>query len=249
MSISIISDVHISVESDDAHKTMMSFFDHRLVQDSDSVYLLGDIFDLMVGNHKGYLEKHSQFFEKLGDLLVSGKEVRYFEGNHDLHLEKLIKAYLKKNNIDDSKFFVHTEFHELQRWGRKHFFDHGDNIEIGNIEYKKYKAFITHPVLRFVANYIMPYSVLHYFGERASKNSRERGYLDFDEESVRRSYRDAAKVVAAKGYDYIVCGHSHVKDDYSEGSFVYLNNGYAPASKSFILLDSSGHKFVNLEES
>lgn len=251
MSLAVISDIHIVDEGDKGYQTFTKFLAHEKVQTADKIFLLGDIFDIMCGPHEEYYERYRGYFEKIAKLLNQGREIHYFEGNHDLHLKKLYENYFSENSVRSDKFILHDRPYVWQCWGRKYFFAHGDEIELGNYNYKIYKAIITSPPLRFVANYIMTYKFLHYHGEKASHASREHGAMSFDEATYRESFRMAAYDMASNGYDYIVCGHSHIKDDYQfsekgDRHFTYLNNGFAQASNSFIYLDQSGHEFVNI---
>ena len=74
MKISTISDVHIKDAGDEKSKKIISFFCHPLVQDSDIIFLLGDIFDLMVGPFKEYRSKYKDVFDKMKELIIQGKK-------------------------------------------------------------------------------------------------------------------------------------------------------------------------------
>ena len=67
----------------------MSFLRHPEVRESDCIILLGDMFDFMMGEHQEYLNIFEKFFRELKKLLAEGKEIHFFEGNHDFHLEGL----------------------------------------------------------------------------------------------------------------------------------------------------------------
>src|SRR5690606_2671583 len=99
MKISAISDVHVKDTNDKAHALLVDFFAHPLVQDSDYILLLGDIFDLMCGPHEEYLRKYQEIFSKMDELQKKGKKIFFFEGNHDVHLEKLFKKLWKNGEI------------------------------------------------------------------------------------------------------------------------------------------------------
>ena len=60
-----ISDVHIKEQGDRAHQLMMSFFRSKEAETCDEIYLLGDIFDLMVGTHMAYFERFPEFFNEV----------------------------------------------------------------------------------------------------------------------------------------------------------------------------------------
>ena len=56
MKIVAISDVHVKVPHDDADHLLCRFLTNPIVTSADYILLLGDIFDLMCGPHKAYLE-------------------------------------------------------------------------------------------------------------------------------------------------------------------------------------------------
>lgn len=247
MAISLISDIHIKDEGDKAHQVFNKFVNHPLVIESERVIFLGDVFDLMSGNHWQYFKRYKLIFEKFNEILSRGQELFFFEGNHDIHIEKLFRTYFKTQGTNDSKFRVFKHEFIEERWGKKFYYAHGDEVEVGNESYLKYKKFITSTPLEFVSNHIMPYWVLTKIGEDQSKRSRERSG-HYSEDSTRATYRDAVKKLANDGYDYIILGHTHVQEEFSAKSekgrdFTYLNNGFAPKSNGFIYISEAESKF------
>jgi UDP-2,3-diacylglucosamine hydrolase len=243
MKISAISDVHVKSPFDEADKLLTSFFNHPDVQSSDYIILLGDIFDLMCGPHEEYIKSYSHLFKLMSDLVSKGKKIYFFEGNHDVHLEKLF-----------SKLWPHGEVYISQKPrvedidGKKYYFSHGDEHEVENLAYHKYMSFIRSKPLKFVADFVMPYAVLNFIGERASKMSRKKGSRKFDAEAVRKTFREGVTTTTQGKFDFVLGGHSHVQDEFKlDGSHsTYLNNGYALNTKTFIFIENHKPKFVSL---
>lgn len=241
MKIAAISDVHVKIPQDDAYKFLLAFLEHPDVRSSQHVLLLGDIFDLMCGPHDEYLDLFGDIFRKLDELQKTGVKVHFFEGNHDVHLEKLFQKIWPKGEI------IPQQNPEIGNWdGKKYYFSHGDEHEVHNTAYQRYKAFILSPPLRFVANHLMPYQVLKFAGEKASQKSRKVGARKFDAEAVRDNFRRGVLTVTNGAYDFVIGGHSHVKDDFQSGKMTYLNNGYALKEKTFLLIDDHRPRFVPL---
>jgi len=251
MQFTIISDVHIKKPGDISSKLMINFLRAKETLSSDKIILLGDIFDLMIGNHEEYLDEYHEIFGEMAKRVKEGKEIIYFEGNHDFHISNLLKTFCYKNRIESNFKFIKTAY-SLDLNGKNFIFCHGDDIEIGNYSYKLYKAFINNRFMSFIADEIFPYSLIKFIGDRASKASRERNINRYSHEEVsedlKLNFRRASeKLKTKKNFDYLICGHSHIKDDYnSNNGFRYLNNGYAPNSKSFIFYDGDQFSFVNL---
>lgn len=241
MKISAISDVHVKFPGDEAHKLLDRFLDHPEVRTSHHVFLLGDIFDLMCGPHTEYLKEFGAVFEKIDRLVKSGISVHYFEGNHDVHLEKLFRKFWPEGQVKA------RQNPEILNWeGKTYYFSHGDEHEPHNESYQRYKRLILSPPLKFVANHVMPYQVLKFVGERASQMSRKKGSRKFDEEKVRKTFREGVKEITKDAFDFVIGGHSHVQDTYKMGKSTYLNNGYALKSKTFIVIDNHHPRFEPL---
>lgn len=251
MSVAIISDVHIREEGDKAFQIFHKFMNHDLVMSAERIVLLGDIFDLMAGAHWQYYKRYQQTFEMIRQALARGQEIQYFEGNHDVHLEKLFMSFIKKKNLNPRMMKIIRKSYRENRWEKSFYYSHGDEDEIGNESYKKYKRFIHSKPLEFVANYIMPYKFFTRVGESQSDKSKARN-TNYDPEKTKAVYRQSVQVIAEDNYDYIILGHSHIKDEYegenSKGKkFIYLNNGFAPRSKSFIYIKNGNHNFIDLD--
>jgi len=228
MNIYTISDVHIKPDGQNSNE--MKKFLSLPFQTNDSIYLLGDIFDLMIGPHQEYYTEYNWFFDKLKELLSLGIKIKYFEGNHDFHIERLfseigIKVYKEpfKKTFNEQKIL----------------FCHGDEIELGNPSYKRYKQFITSKPLNYIANKLMPYRILNFIGVTASKKSRSRNKARYGNPQenlrIRDSFREAAEVASkVYGVEVVISGHSHFMDYFESDTVIYANNGYVPYTNSYI---------------
>ena len=254
MSLVALSDVHIKRQSDERSKLFKAFLEHEKTSHAEKIILLGDIFDLMVGDHKEYLELHQEIFDRIVELCEKGKKVYYFEGNHDFHLNKLFQRFKKERSLGDS-FEVFCQDIVIDYQGAKFYLCHGDNIEIENPGYRLYKSLINNRPMNLVANHLMPYPLLQSIGEFASEKSRKRNqarYAPGDEEktsAVREKFRTAANIVCKqhKNLDFILAGHSHVQDNYeSSTGTIYINNGFTPMTKTFIHITNTETEFVSL---
>jgi UDP-2,3-diacylglucosamine hydrolase len=244
MRISAISDVHVKNPFDAADNLLSDFMGHPLVLESDYIFLLGDIFDLMCGSHEEYLKIYKHLFDKMDKLMKAGKKLYFIEGNHDVHLEKLFSMYWKNGELIPSQKPLIEEIN-----GKRYYFSHGDEHDVYNQAYHRYKKFILSPPLRLVANYLMPYMVLNFIGERASILSRKKGSRKFDEEKVKLKFRQGVEsTLGSQNLDFVIGGHSHVKDNHlmTNGRTYYLNNGYALKSKSFLTINDHQVSFIDL---
>jgi UDP-2,3-diacylglucosamine hydrolase len=242
MKVSAISDVHVKIPHDDADRLLCHFLTNPLVVESDYVLLLGDIFDLMCGPHNEYLNQFDHIFNLMDQLVKKGKKVLFFEGNHDVHLERLFKKRWSKGEVG---IFQFSQIEIID--GKTYYFSHGDEHEVNNLSYQRYKSLILSAPLKFVANHIMPFAVLNYIGERASKMSRKRGSKDYNEELIRETFRQGVTQTTKGEYNFVLGGHSHVKDVFQiNDNSTYINNGYALKSKTFLYIKDHEISFPSL---
>jgi UDP-2,3-diacylglucosamine hydrolase len=129
---------------------------------------------------------------------------------------------------------------------------HGDEIEIDNRSYMIYKNIVNNRFLKLLSDEILSFKFIEDLAQRVSKESRDRNEQRYEspdmQEKIKDKFRASAEVFTKKLYvDYLVCGHSHVKDQYrcSTGA-LYLNNGYAPYTQSYLLIDENGARFIDL---
>ncbi len=252
MKFSAISDVHVKKSGDSAEDLLLSFLKNDDVKSSDIIFLLGDIFDLMIGPHSQYFSRFQNFFKELELILNRGVKVYYVEGNHDFHISKLYRNFLKVHSHLNNSSFVMAPFFEINDHGKKIYLAHGDDIELNNTNYKLFKAFVTSWPLKTFANYFMPHFFIKSVGEFSSEKSRKRNNKRYSQDSdltpVRENFRASVEYFYKINPSQIyVLGHSHVKDHYiSENGFEYVNNGYAQHTKSYISIIDGNVTFKSI---
>lgn len=254
MIISSISDVHVKESSDTNFLLLKKFFDHESVRKSDYIVLNGDIFDILIGGKTQYLKKYKDFFDLVSLAIERGSIVVYLEGNHDFHIERLISKSVMRLKLDKSKFIHVKDFYDIQLGSKVIRFTHGDDVEIENDSYQKYKRTINNKFMKFLGDFIVPFHFIEWIGHRASGKSRNNNFHKYElspegQEYVKDKFRRSSIAFFKEhsGIDGLVCGHSHCKDNFkpSEETF-YINNGFAPATKTFILITGDGASFESL---
>lgn len=245
-----VSDVHIKEAGDSAEVLFLKFLNHPKTKASQTIFLLGDIFDLIVGGHEEYVEKFPQTFESIKSLLKNGKKIYQFEGNHDFHFKKLIEKLKTQWDVSHESWIYRTEPIELEFSNKKFLFAHGDEIEIENPSYQRYRKLIRSGLINFLANNIVPFEVVNAIGVSASKKSRQRNEKRYStaasDEKVRNKFRRVWAIERDKRkLDYLICGHSHCLDLFEEKG-TYANNGYFPSTKSFFFFDGESISIESL---
>lgn len=252
MKFSAISDIHVKNSGDQAEVILLAFLRNADVQSSDVIFLLGDIFDLMIGPHSQYFSRFQNYFNELRSLLLKGKRICYVEGNHDFHIRNLYTNFFSIHKDLDSSLFSMAPFFEFSDGQEKMYFCHGDDMELNNRNYKIYKAIVKSSPLTYYANNLMPHFLIKRIGEYSAEKSRKRNSARYSTESdfipVRDNFRKSAEeLFKTNSAQVIVCGHSHVKDYYvSANGFKYVNNGYAQHSKTYISINNGNISFKSL---
>ena len=144
-----------------------------------------------------------------------------------------------------NNFFYHQEAFRLNLSGKSFYFCHGDDIQTGNFGYILLKNILRNPLSGFIINKIMSFSLVQKIGYLMSGNSRKYNESQFGnnsgQELVKERFRKFARDFYQKNKcDYLICGHSHVLDDYPLGDEGrYINIGLPPVSKKYLLI--KGH--------
>ncbi|WP_412463546.1 UDP-2,3-diacylglucosamine diphosphatase [Halobacteriovorax sp. RT-2-6] len=231
MSCYVISDVH--VKWDQKNSEFLKKFLSIDFNENDRIYLLGDIFDLMVGSYQEYEKQYDWFFKRIKEIKDIGATIFYIQGNHDFHIEDL---------LTDNGIIVKTKpFVEIVN-ERKVLFCHGDEIEIENFNYRVWRGFIRSYPLALISKYIFNYKIVKAIGDYLSHKSRQRNEKRYGQtqlnDGIRDKFRKSAEIASREyNVDIIICGHSHYQDEYVSENFSYYNCGYVPASNKFLIIN------------
>lgn len=247
MRLVTLSDIHIKDIGDEGYRCLVTFLEHPLTKSATHVALLGDIFDLMAGDHNEYLKRWQHIFEKLRTLCEMGVVVYVAEGNHDMHLKRLFERVRVAWGVEAGhRLQVIKDYKIIEGWNKRIYISHGDEFNQQDHAYLKYKKVIKNKFFEFVADFVMPLSVLDYVGTRASKRSRAYGERTYNETEVRQKFRNGLSELVPSGVNIVIGGHSHVRDDIVVGPYHYLNNGYPPKSRCFVAFDEMGARLEAL---
>ena len=163
------------------------------------------------------------------------------EGNHDFHLRRLFEDYLKEGS-----FTHHTKPFVEEHEGQKFLVCHGDEIELENPSYERYRKIIKSNIIKSLANGIVPHSFIKSVGERASHTSRKYS-ANYENQVVRDKFvRSARQACEDYGVQKTIFGHSHLTEHIKEDNFEYINNGFFPNSKCFSVFENGEFKKIDL---
>ncbi|MGE3759506.1 MAG: UDP-2,3-diacylglucosamine diphosphatase, partial [Pseudobdellovibrionaceae bacterium] len=187
-----VSDIHLKSVNERNGITLLRFLNSLLEQKNrpSHLFLLGDIFDLWIGNHQFFVLKFAPIVNALTQLKNAGVEVVYFEGNHDLHLKSLWKQTFEIPVYTEPRSFT------LGPWTVR--LEHGDYINSADKAYLRYRSVVRSPFMEAVAQ-IVPGFLWETIGTEASKWSRKRSQVTREEKEgelrnlIRRYAQDSIK--------------------------------------------------------
>jgi UDP-2,3-diacylglucosamine hydrolase len=239
-----VSDIHIKGPDDDRLSRFESFLRARLEDSTTHLFLVGDIFDLWVGGDDFFSKRYSGVVDLIRSLRAKAIDVIYFEGNHDLHLEKVWSDQLgcrvctKPAYFDLGPYRVRVE--------------HGDQMNPADTGYLILRSALRTPFIEWLSD-TLPGKFLHGLGRGMSHSSRkwtssslkarnETSIVEMIRSHAIRVYKDD------EPFDFIFSGHVHVRDDFewrgeSSGNVRSINLGWWTNSESpraFCLSDSGG---------
>jgi len=245
LSAYFVSDVHIQSPTCPRARLFEQFLqDLSSQQGVTHLVLLGDIFDLWVADHDYFVDRYRAIIDRIRLLRSDGVEISYFEGNHDLHLQKFWAGQLGLTVCTGP---IYTQ---LGDWTVR--VEHGDQMDPDDRGYRFLRWFLRTPPIRWlICN--LPGALIARIGERASAGSREytTNVKSITTDRAIEKIRDhARRTFDERPFDLILSGHVHVRDDCrveTDGnSFRAVNLGSWIDAPCYFRLDDNEGRFHEL---
>ncbi len=241
-----LSDLHIRDENESNSQKLLLFL-HSLEngeRPASHLFLVGDIFDLWIHNHSYFVEKYPKIVNAIKVVASRGIEVHYFEGNHDLYLRKFWQQEVGVKVHDGPEFF-NLGFSKIR-------VEHGDLMNPDDKGYLFLKSVLQSGPVKAIAKNL-PGIGVSWIGERASRASRKytSNQKRMDKQAVQSfMHAYAENVVQDKMFDYLITGHTHLRDEYQfsyQGEAIHsINLGSWFEDQKVLLINEDGHQFVEL---
>lgn len=247
MSVHLLSDLHIRSENDPIYHATLEILRTR-VHSGDIVVLAGDIFDLLIGGKIAMAEPYTDFFATLKEFGRKNVRVEYIEGNHDFLLSRLFR--------DSPHVRISLNAVEFDRNGKKFHIVHGDTIDRCDFGYLALRTFFRSPIMKTIVR-VTPGQWLKRFGEWSSRLSQTKNPRLLEDaaphrrETLRRTYRNYAAQKITEGFDFVVAGHCHDRDEMKfhvngrEGH--YMNIGYPRVHRSYVFWNETSPTLERVE--
>jgi len=195
-----IADAHLRNPEDTNYRTLIRFLE-TLPGDTDTLYLLGDLFEFWVGYPDPVYGHYREIIDCLKAVRGRGVRIVYFEGNHDFHLDRYFEEELQAE--------VHGAGAVLEIAGQKVYLCHGDQI---NSHDYRYRAF------RLVSHSTLTRALLVLFSRRLAAHAASILSRQSSKQHASRRQRWDYRVILnafakgrfAAGCDVVITGHYHL---------------------------------------
>ncbi|GFO59807.1 UDP-2,3-diacylglucosamine hydrolase [Geomonas silvestris] len=195
-----VADAHLRDPQDLNYRTLVRFLD-TLPPDTDTLYLLGDLFEFWIGNPDPVYRHYREFVDCLKGVRQRGVRIVYFEGNHDFHLERFFKEQLGAE--------VHDGAALVEIAGRRVYLCHGDEVNRDDHGYRVFRGLLRHPLVKALVP-IFPQRLACRLAEFLSRRSRGQHVERASRWDYRTILESFARERFAQGCDVVITGHFHL---------------------------------------
>lgn len=204
-----LSDLHLRDINERNGNTLLRFlFELNKSPADQQLFLLGDIFDVWVSDGSVFVSRFQPIIDEIVKFKNAGGRVYYFEGNHDMHIDRY---WTSRHGI---KVFVDPQYMPVGQLNVR--MEHGDYINPEDRAYLQYLSIVRHPFVRWLGH-TLPSRFWAYVAGQQSQKSRKKTARYSIENAGRirdliRAY--AIKSFAEKPFDLMITGHMHIFDDH-----------------------------------
>jgi len=195
-----IADAHLRNPEDPNYRTLVRFLE-TLPADTDTLFLLGDLFEFWIGNPKPVYSHYREIIDCLKGVRGRGVRIVYFEGNHDFHLERFFEEQVQAE--------VHDRGAVVEIGSQKVYLCHGDQINREDYRYRAWRLALRNPVTRALVPFFS-----RRIAARAAETLSRRSGRRHDYRGKRWDYRVILERFAgekfASGCDVVITGHYHL---------------------------------------
>lgn len=243
-----VSDVHLGLDVNNPREResrFVSFLNSIPKEKTESLYMLGDIWDFWYEYRDVVPKGYVRVFAALMDLMDAGVNVYFFRGNHDIW----VYGYLQEMGIT-----VLSQPYFTEIAGKRFCLGHGDGLGPGKFFYKVMRRCFYSPVLQFFFSLLHPYLAFR-LGNTWSKRSRlgrmkrrQEGKCHPAQKELKLEnlpiYTYSSDVLKNRDVDYFVFGHYHFqkKANLSTSSEIYMLGSWL-SRDSYLYFDGISMRF------
>ena len=228
-----VSDVHLGLQVADpaAREERFVSFLKGLPQDTEALYMLGDIWDFWYEYRDVVPKGYVRVFSALMDLMDRGVNVYFFQGNHDIWTYSYFESLGMKRLSQPCT---------VEIGGKVFCLGHGDGLGPTPLGYRFIKTIFNCRPLQVLFSMLHPW-IAYRIGNMWSRNSRlshkEQYVFKGEEEPL---YKFSTEYAKNNKVDYFIFGHYHSVADVClpEGSRLLLLKDWI-SSSPYICFDGS----------
>ncbi|MEW6439500.1 MAG: UDP-2,3-diacylglucosamine diphosphatase [bacterium] len=221
-----IADAHLSDPFSPVYVSLEALID-RLLPEMDSLIILGDLFEIWLGDNAILVAKHASLLDLLFKVRSQGKDIFYLKGNHDF----IIGDILSK----DIGAFIFEEEALFQWDGRRILASHGDQINKKDYGYQILKSVLrSSPMEKAIRGFgdHLSYGIAQKLAKIARGRPSKKKQRDLESFSLRYA------IDKLQENDAVILGHSHVVkwQVFTKGDRrrIYLNPGSWSESRTYL---------------
>lgn len=198
-----LSDVHLGLEFKDPaarESRFVAYLKSLPAAETESLYLLGDIWDFWYEYHDVVPKGSFRVFCALCDLMEAGVKVYFMKGNHDMWAY----SYFRSLGITvlDGPICIEIA-------GKDFCLAHGDGLGPGMYGYKLMKRVFSNPAVQRFFSCLHPRLLFHAFKSRSPKCRLVRNLPFIFREEKDPLYIWADAFYRKRPVDYFIFGHYH----------------------------------------
>ena len=210
-----IADAHLRNPEDANYRTLIRFLD-TLPPDTDTLYLLGDLFEFWIGDPHPVYGHYREIIDCLKGARGRGVRIVYFEGNHDFHLDRFFSRELQAE--------VHRAGAILQIGVERVYLCHGDQINREDYRYRAFRLVFHSPVVKALVPLFSRRLADHAAKTLSVRSSRQH--------AARRAVWDYRQILDsfavglfASGCTAVITGHYHLPIFQRSGGHTFIALG------------------------
>lgn len=210
-----LADAHLRAPDDDNYRLLLRFLE-ELRGTTDTLCILGDLFDFRIGLPQLSFAEHEPMLAALARLRASGTRLIYLEGNHDFQLGPSFAERI------GAELHVRPVVVALQ--GKRVLLCHGDLVNHADWRYRLLYHTVRNQVLLWSGR-LLPASVIQRIRQRLQRSSGGRYADNTARWDYRRIISDYASRIRSQRVDAVVLGHFHLPLLEQDGDFTLLAVG------------------------
>jgi UDP-2,3-diacylglucosamine hydrolase len=217
--IDLLSDLHLAENTPRVFEAWAAHLRHT---DADAVFILGDLFEVWIGDDMAERGFEARCVEVLREAAAK-KTVGFMAGNRDFLVGDAMLGASGVLRLADPTVVV--------AFGERVLLSHGDALCIDDVPYQRYRAVVRRPALQRVFG-ALPYAARSAIGRALRQRSGRRGprepggFIDVDAEAALAWMRGADAPTLVHGHTHAPASHDlapgevrHVLSDWElEGS-------------------------------